>query len=319
MKAHHNQNLPFALVPALLLLAAPAASRADNLFVSNQGINTSNYIEEFDTTSGVGTIFAPGLNFYPAGLALDSSGSLYVADAGRNGPILKFNTTSGISTAFDNAGQYSPSFLAFDSAGNLYAANGGAIYKYNPSGTLNKILYTPGVNNPLGLAFDSAGNLYVANGHYGNNSIYKFNSSGVGTVFASGLSDPGALVLDSAGNLYVGNYDFNGNGTIEKFSSSGTDLGAFASGSFGIGGLAFDSAGNLYATAYDANGVVGSSGSILEFDPSGAETVFASGLSDAVGLAIQATPEPSTWVLLASGLMVAFWRGGFFQTRNARP
>jgi hypothetical protein len=42
----------------------------------------------------------------------------------------------------------------------------------------------------VALAFDSAGNLYAAN--FGNNTIEKFTSGGVGTVFAStGLNGPG--------------------------------------------------------------------------------------------------------------------------------
>jgi hypothetical protein len=41
------------------------------------------------------------------------------------------------------------------------------------------------------LAFDGEGNLYVANS--GDGTIRKFDSSGVGTVFASGLSSPRGL------------------------------------------------------------------------------------------------------------------------------
>jgi sugar lactone lactonase YvrE len=39
------------------------------------------------------------------------------------------------------------------------------------------------------------------------------------------LADPSGLAFDSAGNLYAANYF---NSTIEKFSSTGTDLGVFA-------------------------------------------------------------------------------------------
>ena len=88
------------------------------------------------------------------------------------------------------------------------------------------------MNSPRGLAFDSAGNLYVsnaANAGTGNNTIEKFTPGGVGSLFASsGLSTPEGLAFDSAGNLYASNIG-NGNPTIEKFNSTGTDLGVFAS------------------------------------------------------------------------------------------
>ncbi len=41
------------------------------------------------------------------------------------------------------------------------------------------VFASTGLNQPQGLAFDSTGNLFVAN--YGNNTIMKFTSDGVGT------------------------------------------------------------------------------------------------------------------------------------------
>ena len=69
----------------------------------------------------------------------------------------------------------------------------------------------------LGTATCRADILYVANA--GNNTIEKFTSGGVGSVFAStGLNNPRGLAFDSAGNLYAANV---GNNTIEKFTSGG--------------------------------------------------------------------------------------------------
>src|SRR5437773_12088870 len=46
--------------------------------------------------------------------------------------------------------------------------------------------------------------LYVSN--YNSNTIVKFTSGGVGSVFASaGLSGPVGLAFDAAGNLYAAN------------------------------------------------------------------------------------------------------------------
>jgi DNA-binding beta-propeller fold protein YncE len=65
--------------------------------------------------------------------------------------------------------------------------------------------------------------LYVAN--TGNNTIVKFTSGGVASVFAnSGLDNPVGLAFDSAGNLYVANAG-NSN-TIMKFTPSGGKVSA---------------------------------------------------------------------------------------------
>lgn len=53
----------------------------------------------------------------------------------------------------------------------------------------------------------------------GNNTIEKFSTDGVGSLFASnGLNQPFGLAFDSAGNLYAAN---TGNQTIEKFTPAG--------------------------------------------------------------------------------------------------
>ncbi len=86
------------------------------------------------------------------------------------------------------------------------------------------------MNKPFGLAFDSAGNLFVAN--QGNNTIEKFTSGGVGSVFANtGLDVPSGVAFDSADNLYAVN---QGNNTVEKFTPGGVgSVFANSSGLFG--------------------------------------------------------------------------------------
>jgi DNA-binding beta-propeller fold protein YncE len=119
------------------------------------------------------------------------------------------------------------------------------------------------------LFFDSgfahADTIYVSN--RGNNTIMKFDSSGIGTVFAdTGLNWPEGLAFDSSGNLYVANA---GNNTIMKFDSSGNGSLFASSGLDNPYGLAFDSSGSLYV----ANKIL--TGSIMKYDSSGNGSVFA--------------------------------------------
>ncbi|HUI08520.1 MAG TPA: PEP-CTERM sorting domain-containing protein [Verrucomicrobiae bacterium] len=86
-----------------------------------------------------------------------------------------------------------------------------------------------------------ADNLFVVTG----NTVEEFNSSGVGTTFASsGLDGPTGMASDSAGNLYVLNA---GNLAIEEFTPQGVGSVFARTGSNNYPkGLACDSTGDLY-------------------------------------------------------------------------
>ncbi len=92
------------------------------------------------------------------------------------------------------------------------------------------------VYNSFGLAFDAAGNLFVSN--YDDNSIQKFTSGGVSSVFATGLNGPLGLAFDSAGNLYAANYGNGTGNTIVRFTPDGVGS-VFATTSSAPAELAF--------------------------------------------------------------------------------
>jgi len=190
-------------------------------------------------------LFVSGL-ITPYGLAFDSAGNLYCANAGNN-TILKINTSGSIIQTI--SGLSLPRGLAFDSAGNLYCANfnNNTISKINTA--TNTIIQTiSGLITPYGLAFDSAGNLYCAN--FNNNTISKIDTSGSIIQTISGLSGPSGLAFDSQGNLYCANANFNNN-TISKINTATNTIIQTISGLSGPRGLAFDSAGNLYCANAD--------------------------------------------------------------------
>ena len=183
----------FAL--GLLLLAAPSTSRADNIFVSNNNdgsVNGPYSIEEF-SSSGVGTPFASsGLNG-PGGLTFDSAGNLYVANY--NGNYIEEFNSSGVGTVYAS-GVSTPRALAFNSAGQMFAvSDSSSVLKIvGGSGTL----FASTGDTPVGAAFDKSGNLYVSVQNIpgsGGESIEKFNTNGVGTVFATGLNGPIDLAI----------------------------------------------------------------------------------------------------------------------------
>jgi sugar lactone lactonase YvrE len=145
----------------------------------------------------------------PSGVALDSSGNLYIADSGDHA-VAKVNTsgtlsyfagtgTSGTVTAgaATSSKLNSPTGVAFDSSGNAYIADGGnhEVLKVNTSGTLSVFAGTgtsgtvtagaatsSNLNSPTRVAVDSSGNVYIADG--GNHEVLKVNTSGTLSIFA---------------------------------------------------------------------------------------------------------------------------------------
>lgn len=213
--------------PAVAQTVKQIAPRSGMFYETNYGSNT---VEVFSTRGADLGVF--GTLTHPTGLAFDKSGNLYVSsDDPAAYSIQKFRPDGSVSI-FASTGLNGPHALAFDQAGNLYVANIGnnTIEKFTPDGVGMVFAdAADGLEHPVDLVFDTAGNLYVSNAFGGpthTGSIVKITPGGVGSVFAdSGFHLAYGLALDRAGNLYVAN---NGNQTIEKFSSTGADLGVFA-------------------------------------------------------------------------------------------
>ena len=196
---------------------------------------------------------------FPAGVAVDGAGNLYIADA-RNHRIRKVDS-SGTITTIAGTGEFgfngdggpatdarlaAPTGVAVDGAGNLYIADARnhRIRKVDSSGTITTIagFVDPGDGGPAsegrlafptGVAVNGAGNLYIADAR--NHRIRKVDSSGTITTIAgtgefgfggdggpatdARLALPNGMAVDGAGNLYIAD---SGNHRIRKVDSSGT-------------------------------------------------------------------------------------------------
>ena len=199
---------------------------------------------------------------WPAGVVVDNSGNLYVADYGNNtvrkvtpaGVVTTLAGRAGVSGSADgtnSAARFNyPLAVAVDSAGNLYVSdiNNYTVRKVTPVGT-NWVVTTlagragvagsaDGTNDaarfnwPAGLALDGAGNLYVSDN---NSLIRKVTPVGTNWVVTTVAGWAGA----------AGSVDGTNSAARFNFSASGN----------GYGGLALDSAGNLYVADYGNNTV----------------------------------------------------------------
>ena len=251
------------------------------------GVNTGSNSFETCTSSCQAGISGSGDGQFniPQGIALDSSGNIYVADPG-NSRIQKFDSSGVFQLKFGSGcfilttvgcldpdgggplelgdGQFSaPEDISLDGSGNIYVldTNNHRVQKFNSAGIFISKFGLTGSGDgqlifPQGMGLDGSDNIYVAD--TSNHRIQKFDSSGVfqskfGSVGpGDGLfNSPRDVAVDSSGNIYV--VDSN-NGRVQKFNSSGVFQSKFgmpgsAGGQFSLSEkLVLDSSGNIYVT-----------------------------------------------------------------------
>ena len=237
-----------------------AMDSTDNIYVAD----TSNHTIRKVTTTGVVTTLA-GLAgsigsadgtgsaarfWYPAGVAVDSAGNVYVADkenrtirkvmpVGTNWVVTTLAGLAGNAGSADGTGGVArfnhPTGVAADSAGNVYVADteNHTIRMVTPLGTVTTLAGLAGspgsadgtgsvarFDTPYGLTVDKLGSVYVADTF--NHTIRRVTPAGVVTTLA-GLTD------------FFGN-SADGTGSAARFSVPY--------------GVVVDSAGNVFVADY---------------------------------------------------------------------
>ncbi len=235
-----------------------AVDAAGNIYIADyidnriRKVSTSNIIT---TIAGTGT---PGLSGdgglavnaklnNPAGISVDASGNIYIADFSNN-RIRKINTSGIIST------------IAGYTTAAGFSGDGGIATSAQLSG-------------PNGVVADAAGNIFIAD--YYNNRIRKINTSGFistiagtstagysgdgGPATAAKINAPAAIIKDASGNIYFAEYlnhcirMIDPSGTISTFAGTGGVSGFSGDGGpatsaklFDPAGLIMDAAGNMF-------------------------------------------------------------------------
>ncbi len=231
-----------------------ATDAVGNLYISDFD---SGYVYRFNIA---GTTSVVAILKYPAGLAVDRNGALYIGETGRH---LVRKLENGVIRTI--ATVQTPTGLAFDTQGTLHIADGagGGIFRVPSTGTA-----APLAINARDIAAGPSGVLYSTDGklirRIATNSNTVIAGRGdpahgdYGPATEARLNNPSGLALDPAGILFIADRD---NHRIRRVDADGlitTYAGSGLSGNDGDGGLAaaaslnqptaisLDSAGNLF-------------------------------------------------------------------------
>ena len=281
-----------------------AVDRSGNLYLSDFGAHQVYRVGSgglFSMIAGTGKSGFSGDNASaklaqlssPAGLAVDPSGNLYIADSGNN--RVRKVSQGGIASIFTVNG---PTGLAVNAAGTLYIAAsayfGTAMHAVGPGIAARDV------------TADGTGNLYLSANSFvreiavdgavstkaGSGAARYYGGDG-GPANASRLHNPRGIARDDLGNLYIADSDNHrirkiaANGVMTTFAGTG-EAGSSVSGGVamlaqlsGPRGLALDSVRNVYVADSGNNRV-------CKITPAGAVSVLIDKLSDPESLAIDA-------------------------------
>jgi uncharacterized repeat protein (TIGR01451 family) len=284
-----------------------AVDTSGNLYIADTG---NNRVREVTSDGTITTIAGTGVFGFagdglaatsasladPYGLAVDSTGNLYIADyvdfrirevsAGIISTVVGGGSGDAVSAPMSTF--TSPGGTAKDNLGNLYVSDGNRVHLIGPSGSMSTVAGTglagysgdngpasaAQLNGPSGLAIGPDGALYIADTV--NHAVRKVIGGSITTVAGIGsegytgdgasataaqLAYPGAVTVDSSGDIFIAD---TGNEVIRRVAPNGVISTVAGNGTSGLSG---DGGAATLAQLYSPTGVaVDSAGNLYIAD-----------------------------------------------------
>lgn len=270
----------------------------------------------------------------PSGLAIDSSGTIYVADS-HNNRIRKIALDGTVTTiagsgdtgSVDGVGSAAsfngPTGVAVDGAGSVYVADyyGNRVRKIAPDGRVTTLAgsgvdgFADGsgdvarFSGPADVAVDADGDVLVAD--FNNNRIRRVTADGSvttvagtakgfrdGSMAVAQLAEPGAIAVDHTGRIYVAD---SANNRIRRI---------------GLDGLVASLAGSA------ANGLVDGPGATAQFSNPGGIAVDVAGsvyVADSINNCIRRIAPDGSVTTVAGTAEAGFSDGSGVEARFSQP
>lgn len=233
----------------------------------------------------------------PQGVALDSTGDVFVGDTSNNRVLEDTPSASGyVQSVPFSSGLNNPRGVAVDAAGDVFIADAynSRVLEETPNGmggyTQSTVFSGSSGVYPSGVAVDASGDVFIADG-----DIYKETPNGSGGYTQTDVISGGfsgfffQMAVDGPGDLFIAD-GFN-NQVLEETpnGSGGYTQSTVASGLNGPEGVALDGSGNVLVSDTFNNRV-------LEETPNGSggytqSVIAASGLSDPAQIALDGSGD----------------------------
>jgi hypothetical protein len=135
----------------------------------------------------------------PKGIAVDSSGNVWTANAGNNS-VSEF---SNVGAALSGGSGYTagplnvPAAIAIDVSGNAWVANSGnsTVTELNSTGTTGTVFKGGNLSTPVSVAIDASSNIWIANS--GNASVTEIGTSGALSNYTdAGIAAASAIAIN---------------------------------------------------------------------------------------------------------------------------
>jgi sugar lactone lactonase YvrE len=231
------------LILAILLLALPASTAAQTAVFS--------YAQ---------TIVGAGFS-YPAGVAVDKSGNVYVADS-TSGDVYEIPpgciTVNCVKTL--GSGFVTPSGVAVDGSGDVFVADLSNNTVKEMLAVSGSIPASPTINTlgsgfsfPVSVAVDASGDVFVADSH--NKAVKEMVAVG-GVIPASptintlgggfSFGNPQGVALDASGDVFIADWTNDAAYEIPSGCTTSSCVKTLATGFNEPQGIAVDGNGNVY-------------------------------------------------------------------------